>query len=249
MADAVRMKPGIAPKYRAALFDLDDTLFDHRAHRQAALAAVAGHVPALSGASAGALEAAHEAVLQRTYQALLDGTLSLAQSRTERMRELLQYFGLVADEALAAECEAIYRSAYDCDWQPVPGARELLSALRELGLWIGIITNGLQVEQAKKVRTLRLEDAIEGMFVSETVGAQKPGREFFDHVLARTGFVPADCIVVGDLWETDIQGALNAGMDSIWLNRYGRSGGPNARVTEVASLLPTSSLLRLFAGS
>jgi hypothetical protein len=33
-------------------------------------------------------------------------------------------------------------------------------------------------------------------------------------------------------------------MDAIWLNRYGRSGGPAAGVTEVSSLLPTSTLLR-----
>jgi FMN phosphatase YigB (HAD superfamily) len=46
-------------KYRAALFDLDDTLFDHQAHRREALAALGWNIPALSGISLEALESAH----------------------------------------------------------------------------------------------------------------------------------------------------------------------------------------------
>jgi FMN phosphatase YigB (HAD superfamily) len=69
-------------------------------------------------------------------------------------------------------------------------------------------------------------------------------RQFFEHAVARAGAAASECIVIGDLWEIDIQGALGMGMDAIWLNRYGRSGGPAAGVTEVTSLLPTDALLR-----
>lgn len=234
------------PKYRAALFDLDDTLFDHQAHRREALAAVARSVPALSDAALPALEAAHDVYLQTTHLAVLDGTLSIAEARIRRMQGMLGDFGVRADAALANRCEQIYREAYDRDWRPVPGAPELLRSLRELGLWIGIITNGLWSEQTVKLRRLGLEAAVDEMVVSEVVGWQKPAREFFAHAVARTGAPPSACIVIGDLLETDIKGAMDFGLDAIWLNRYGRTCEPHPSVVEITSLTPLETTLQLF---
>jgi putative hydrolase of the HAD superfamily len=236
----------IKPKYRAALFDLDDTLFDHQAHRREALAAVACHVPALCRVDVRALEAAHDVHLQRTHVAVLSGTLSIAEARTQRMRGFLGDYGVNADAALADACEKIYREAYDRDWRTVPGARELLQALRERGVWIGVITNGLWSEQTAKVRKLGLESVLNDLIVSEVVGSKKPAREFFNHAVARTGCRPSECIVIGDLWETDIEGAMNYEMNAIWLNRYERAFETRPGVVEVKSLLPTEAMLRLF---
>lgn len=233
-------------KYRAALFDLDDTIFDHQAHRREALVALGRFIPALSAISFKDIESAHEAQLQRTHLALLDGKRTVSQARTERMRGLLNDFGIEADDALADTCEEIYRAAYNRKWRAVPGARALLTSLRKLGIWIGVITNGLESRQAEKLRALRLENMIDEMIVSETVGSKKPAQSFFEYALTRAGVSPTECIVVGDLWETDIQGALNMGLDSIWLNRYGRIGEPSAKVMEVTSLLPTAKMVKLF---
>ena len=125
-------------------------------------------------------------------------------------------------------------------------ARALLASLRKLGIWIGVITNGLESRQAEKLRVLRLENMINEMIVSETVGSKKPAQSFFEYALTRAGVAPNECIVVGDLWETDIQGALNIGLDSIWLNRYGRTCEPTAKVIEVTSFLPTTKIVKLF---
>ena len=233
-------------KYRAALFDLDDTIFDHQAHRREALVALGRFIPSLSVISLKDIESAHEAQLQRTHLALLDGTLSISQARTERMRGLLNDFGIEADDALTNTCEEIYRAAYNRKWRAVPGARELLKSLRKLGIWIGVITNGLWSRQTEKLHALRLENMINEMIVSETVGSKKPAQSFFEHALTRAGVSPNECIVVGDLWETDIQGALNIGLDSIWLNRYGRICEPTAKVIEVTSLLPTTKIVKIF---
>jgi putative hydrolase of the HAD superfamily len=233
-------------KYRAALFDLDATIFDHQAHRREALVALGRFIPSLSVISLKDIESAHEAQLQRTHLALLDGTLSVTQARTERMRGLLNDFGIEADDTLTNTCEEIYRAAYNRKWRAVPGARELLKSLRKLGIWIGVITNGQWSRQTEKLHALRLENLINEMIVSETIGSKKPAQSFFEHALARAGVSPNECIVVGDLWETDIQGALNIGLDSIWLNRYGHTYEPTAKVIEVTSLLPTTKIVKLF---
>jgi HAD superfamily hydrolase (TIGR01549 family) len=241
-----RLLGAVAPKYRAGLFDLDDTLFDHQTHRREALDALGRSIVALSHARLGDLERVHETLLTRTHRALLDGSLSVEEARAERMRGLLAAFGAATDDKLVAACEQTYRQAYDREWRAVPGAIELLASLRHLGVWIGIITNGLHSEQSEKLRRICLEDAIDDLIVSESIGCRKPSREFFAHAVTRSGFRRDQCIVVGDLWEIDIQGALDSELDSIWLNRYDRTHEPNARVTEVASLLPTSAMLGLF---
>jgi len=236
----------MTPKYRAALFDLDDTIFDHQGHRRDALSAIARSVAALSGADVRDLERAHDIHLQRTHRAVLDGSMSIAEARVERMRRLLDDFGVRADAALAERCEEIYREAYGRDWRAVAGVTELLRSLRDLGMWLGVITNGIWSEQSAKLRSLGLETAFDELMVSEVVGSRKPAREFFSHAVARTGLPASQCIVVGDLWEIDIQGALDYGLDSIWLNRYGHTRALHPRVVEVDSFTPTAAVLRFF---
>jgi HAD superfamily hydrolase (TIGR01509 family) len=236
----------MTPRYRAALVDLDDTLFDHQAHRREALTALSESVPSLRGVKLADLESSHETHLVRTHMALLNGQFSFSQARLERMRGLLSDFGANADDAELEECEHIYRRAYNREWRAVPGSRELLKALRELGVWIGVATNGLWSEQTEKLRVLGFDGAVDDIIVSENVGHRKPTRQFFEHALSRAGVGPSECVVIGDLWDVDIQGALDMGIDAIWLNRYGRTCVPTATVVEVLSLLPTNAVLHFF---
>jgi putative hydrolase of the HAD superfamily len=215
------------PKYRAALFDLDDTLLDHQLNRREALTAVARIVPAMSGIDVLELEAAHDVHLQD-------------------MRRLLRGFGVEADDTLANRCEDAYRTGYDRNWRMVPGARELMAALRELGLRIGIVTNGLTSQQMLKLDRLGLNELVDHVSISEAVGSQKPERAFFEHALAGIACAPDECVVIGDIWDIDVRGALDAGIDAIWLNRYGRRADRHPRVVEVTSWLPTEDALALF---
>lgn len=114
---------------------------------------------------------------------------------------------------------------------------------------IAVITNGRTLEQTAKLQALEVQDAVDFVFTSEAVGSEKPAREFFAHVTSRLSADCSQCVVVGDLWETDIQGALNSGIDAIWLNRYDRSYWPTPRVHQVTSLEPLEEVLRFFTQS
>ena len=61
------------------------------------------------------------------------------------------------------------------------------------------------------------------IFVSEEIGVQKPDKRFFDHVLSVLGLLPSDCLVIGDSEKSDIQGALNAGIESVYFSLKGKS--------------------------
>ena len=57
------------------------------------------------------------------------------------------------------------------------------------------------------------------LFVSKDAGAQKPQKDFFDYIAARIpDYDPGEALVVGDSLTSDIQGGINAGIDTCWYN-------------------------------
>lgn len=234
-------------RYKAVLFDLDDTLFDHQFHRRRALQAlkVAAGLPDHIGL--GQLETAHEGHLQRTHVLLLAGKMSLDQARSERLRATLGDCGRQVHGDEMPAFELAYRSAYEQGWQAVPGAIALVDALREAGARIGVVTNGRAQDQYPKLDRISLRARVDFVVVSQEVGCEKPSREFFALAATRARADFHECVVVGDLWNTDIAGALGCGMGAVWLNRYERPSGRDARVAEIRSFTPLDSVLRHFS--
>lgn len=98
------------------------------------------------------------------------------------------------------------------------GARLMLERLSQ-NHKIYIVTNGNAASQAERIQSCGLSAYIEDCFVSEEVGVGKPDKRYFDYVFSHIpGFDPAKAIVIGDSLSSDIQGACNAGLDSIWYN-------------------------------
>lgn len=86
------------------------------------------------------------------------------------------------------------------------------------------------------------------VIASERVGAKKPARAVLEHALSWADAPPGESIVIGDLWETDIEGAIQMGIDAVWLNRDESTRVPTPGVFAVSSLLPSATLLRVFRG-
>jgi len=60
---------------------------------------------------------------------------------------------------------------------------------------------------------------MEGVFISEEIGFNKPGSDFFDHCFAQIPHVRRnEAIIVGDSLSSDIQGGINAGIKTVWFN-------------------------------
>lgn len=106
---------------------------------------------------------------------------------------------------------------------PLPGARELIAALHGKAQ-LGIITNGFTELQQVRLERTGLKDAFSTLVISEQVGMAKPDPGIFEHALALMGHPPREqVLMVGDNPHSDIQGGLNAGIHTCWLNTDGKA--------------------------
>lgn len=102
-----------------------------------------------------------------------------------------------------------------------PGAVDLLTALKESGLMLGMITNGVSAIQRGKLKKLDMEKWFgDALIVTGEVGVHKPDKEVFLIECERLGVKPEECVFVGDNLVNDIAGAENAGMKAIWYSSF-----------------------------
>lgn len=234
---------------RAVLFDLDDTLFDHRLCARMALAGLHQAYDAFRAHPFDEFERLHATFLEELHHRVLTGDLKLEAAREERFRRLFQAAGLRAGDDLVAAAAAAYRDGYRKVRQPVAGAARLLELVRARAS-VAIVSNNLLEEQQDKLRTCALDVHVDVLVVSEEAGVSKPDPAIFEIALERLGCAPADAVMIGDSWAADIVGAHAVGMRAIWFNPRGRAApDPDARVPVLRALEPPEDALSLIFGS
>jgi HAD superfamily hydrolase (TIGR01549 family) len=233
---------------RAVLFDLDDTLFDHSHSGRSGLAALQEVHEQLRQHPLDWLELEAYRLLEELHVDVLGGRLSIDKARAERMRRLLRLGGGSPTDEEAQRAADHYRAVYQSSRSPVPGAVELLEAIKRRGAQVAIVTNNLTDEQRDKLECCGLDHLTDVLVTSEEVGETKPNAAIFEVALIRTGCGADAAVMVGDSWTADVLGAHAAGIRAVWLNRR-RLPCPDATVAaEIQSLQPVEQVLELLLG-
>ena len=109
-----------------------------------------------------------------------------------------------------------------CSSKPgvVDGAHELMDWLRRRGYRMHMTSNGFHEVQYRKLAACGLRDYFDTIILSEDAGANKPSPAFFDYALSQCGASRETTLMIGDNLQTDILGALNAGIDAMLFNRW-----------------------------
>ena len=147
-------------KTSAVLFDLDDTLFDHRHSVYHGLAIVTGRHECFQGWRLDEVEKIYSEMLEEQHLKVLKGALSSEEARVERFRQLFSMAGLnVSTDETQAASDA-YLKAYKAARRTVPGALPLVKKLKQT-VKVAVITNNLVEEQEEKLRYCGLQPFID----------------------------------------------------------------------------------------
>ncbi len=232
---------------RAVLFDLDDTLFDHRGSSRAALAEV--HRRHAATSEFDAFERHHARFLEELHLEVLAGRMPLDDARRERFLRVFDALGIRLSQSDVDAVAAAYRSGYLPAWRAIDGAAALLAAVRQRAR-IGVISNNLIEETRDKLVFCRLAPLVDALVVSGDEGVSKPDPRIFHIALDRLGVTAEDTVMVGDSWANDIAGAVSAGIRAVWFNplRKPRPAEPGS-VDEIHALTPPEAILPRLLGA
>jgi len=229
---------------QAVLFDLDDTLHDDTLAFTSAAGEVAREDAAEHGIDALALKAAYVAEAEGFWKGLTaDRVQQLLLTRLTSLRLRLWASALSAvglNNPRLAELSAanynLYRKKY---FALFPGALDLLGRLRAAGKKLGLVTNGVSETHREKIALLQLGEFFDAVFLADETGMVKPDPRLFAHACEKLGSTPATTAMVGDRYDRDIAGAIEAGLFTIWMNLRDERLPQGARPPDV--IVPTIS--------
>lgn len=125
----------------------------------------------------------------------------------------------------------------------VPGAVELLDYLTDRGYPLYILSNGFAEVQSRKLRSGGIDRYFRRIILSDEIGITKPDRRLFDYALQQIGATADEAVILGDNYDADILGAMNAGWKAIYFNRDNAPiPGPTPHFT-ITSLSQATAIL------
>lgn len=203
---------------KVILWDVDGTLLDFGASEACAIRACFEQF-GLGQCPDGMLER-YSQINQRYWRALERGELSKPQVLRGRFEEFFAQEGIQFDDVDAFNHEYQVRLGDTVVFRDGSDAlvRDLRGRVRQYA-----VTNGTLTAQRRKLEKSGLDRLLDGAFISDQLGVEKPDRRFFDLVFAAIGTcAPGEAMIVGDSLTSDMQGGRNAGILCCWYDPCNR---------------------------
>ena len=205
------------PRFDILLWDVDGTLLDFIAAEKAAVQTLFREFGL--GECTDEMVERYSRINKEYWERLERGELSKPEILVRRFADFFASEGL--DASKAPEFNEQYQvrlgdTVVFCD-----DSYELLSSLRGRVKQYAV-SNGTVVAQTRKLRRSGFDRLLDGVFLSEELGYEKPATEFFDRVFAAIGEPDRErVLIVGDSLTSDITGGNRAGIRTCWHNPKG----------------------------
>lgn len=156
------------------------------------------------------------------WRALERGEITRERLKVRRFAELFDECGITVDAGAAAQA---YWENFPFVCFPFEGSQDFLKRLKERGR-VYIVTNGGAVIQKQHILDAGFTPYLDGVFISEEVGHDKPSKEYADHVRANIpDFELSRAVWVGDSLTSDRACAKAMGVDFILFAPHGKPEG------------------------
>jgi 2-haloacid dehalogenase len=204
---------GLAMKHRLFLFDLDDTLLDFKASEQLSFVRTLRELGYRDGVDA--LFPQYQAINVALWRQFEAGAVSKDFLKVERFRRTFAQNGLELDPKVAS---GLYLESLSESVVLIEGAVKLCETLAGIGE-VGIITNGVEQIQHRRIASAGLHHHVSFVATSEACGFAKPDSRFFEYTVKMArAFARHETVIVGDRLDADILGANRFGIEGCWFN-------------------------------
>ena len=214
--------------YQHLFFDLDHTLWDFETNAKESLHELF------------VLHRLHETVThdfdlfyekysfhnKRLWHRYNHGFIRQEELKWKRMWHALLEFKL-GDETLAKKLSAGFLEILPGKKALFPHTIEILNYLTNKSYKLHLITNGFEQVQWRKLENAQIGKFFSSVITSELACCLKPHKEIFDFAVGKAGCCYQESIMLGDNLDADILGAMNAGMDTVFVNHIGEETNLN----------------------
>lgn len=206
-------------KYKHLFFDLDHTLWDFDANsRQTLQELYVAHDLQAKGVQSFDLFMQNYLVHnEKLWDRFRKGFVKIDELRWKRMWLTLIDFK-IGSETFARTMAADFLDKLPTRNILFPYTVEILQYLTNKGYILHLITNGFEQVQHSKLKNAGIDHFFVEVITSEGSSYVKPNKEIFDYAFEKARALPGHSIMIGDNIEADIQGAMNAGIDQVYVN-------------------------------
>ncbi len=196
------------------LWDVDGTLLDFNAAEKAAILSLFSEFGL--GSCTDEMIARYSKINVRYWERLERKELSKPDILVGRFRDFFSEYGI--DSSLAEPFNDKYQVRLGDTIVFRDNSYDIVSSLQG-HVKQYVVSNGTILAQTKKLKNSGLGALMDGVFLSEEVGVEKPDSKFFDCVFSSISETDkARILIVGDSLTSDIQGGVNAGICTCWYN-------------------------------
>ncbi|AMQ17943.1 TIGR02253 family HAD-type hydrolase [Thermococcus peptonophilus] len=224
---------------KAVLFDLDDTLVDttklaELARKNAVENMVRHGLPV---------------DFNTAYNELLELINEYGSNFGRHFDYLLRRLDLPQNPKWVAAGVIAYHNTKFAYLRSVKNSRRVLLELKREGYKVAVVTDGDPIKQWEKILRLELDEYFDEVFISDYLGVKKPHPKIFLKALKKLDVKPEEAVMVGDRLYSDIYGAKNVGMVTVWF-RYGKYRDKEMEYVEYAdfTIERLEDLLKIIRG-
>lgn len=218
---------------KSVIFDVDNTLYDFTYSNGLALNALKEYSKKNFGWTAEEFDEKHLAVQREIYEQL--GYNGSCRDRMLRYQKMLEQSSLPLFPH-AVKMYEMYWSTLMNTMRPSEGMSDVIKALKEKGLKIGIGSDMVPYTQMLKLELMKVLQYFDFMVTSEEAGEEKPSPKIFNMCIEKAGCLPSECLFIGDDLKKDYYGALSAGMKALWFNASNKKIEDAENIAQITSL-------------
>lgn len=216
----------------AVLFDADHTLY--MPHAEDAYREMFAYLADATIADADRLRTVWEDVVDE----IQDSPHPADRRREHAIRETLKQLEIAADDETVTAARDVFWDQVVADLVYDPAVRDVIEALQEAGLQVGVVTDEFREPLERKLREVLDTDpaaVFDTMVTPEDTSVMKPSPVYYRVALRRLGSTPEQTVMVGDSWERDLQPAAAEDLQTV-LVAARKTGDPDEYINDITDL-------------